>query len=264
MGVSRPLYALVRLLLTPILRLWFRVRISGGEHLPAQGAAIIAANHKGFLDPFFIALATRRHLRYMAKAELFRWASSWLLVRLGAFPVRRGAADTDALETARVILGQGGLIVIFPEGTRVAESDVLGSPHHGAGRLALETGTPIVPVAIAGTSHLWFSPIPKLRRVQIAFLAPVDVVDVSSARDALSQLIDVQVWPAVQREYGRLLARPGLIAAALAAIGIGGLVAGRQRRTSRKPRIIRLVEPPKRRWSPPLGRSRPRRAMRRR
>jgi 1-acyl-sn-glycerol-3-phosphate acyltransferase len=250
-GVSRPLYALVRLLLTPILRLWFRVRISGAEHLPAQGAAIIAANHKGFLDPFFVAMATRRHLRYMAKAELFRAAPSWLLVRLGAFPVRRGAADADALETARVILSQGGLIVIFPEGTRVAEADVLGSPHHGAGRLALETGTPIVPVAIAGTSRLWFSPIPKLRRVQVAFLAPVDVVDVSSARDALSQLIDVQVWPAVQREYGRLLARPGPTATALAAIGIGGLLAGRHRRTRRKPRI-RLVAPHRRsrpRWA---------------
>jgi 1-acyl-sn-glycerol-3-phosphate acyltransferase len=139
------------------------------------------------------------------------------------------------------------------------QSDVLGSPHHGAGRLALETGAPIVPVAIAGTSHVWFSPIPKLRRVQVAFLAPVDVVDVSSARNAISQLIDVQAWPAVQREYGRLLARPGLIATILAAIGIGGLVTGSQRRTKRRPRIIRLVEPPRLRW-----RSRRRRALWRR
>lgn len=251
-------------MLTPILRLWFRLRISGAEHIPPQGAAILAANHKGYLDPLFIALATPRHLRYMAKAELFRGVSSWLLVRVGAFPVRRGAADADALETARVILEQGGVIAIFPEGTRVVESDVLGSPHHGAGRLAVETGTPIVPVAIAGTAHVWFSPIPKLRRVQVAFLAPVDVVDISSARDALSQLMDVEVWPAVQQEYGRLLARPGLIATALAALGIGGLVAGRRRRTRRQPHIIRVVEPPKRRWGARLGRSRRRRAVWRR
>jgi 1-acyl-sn-glycerol-3-phosphate acyltransferase len=233
-GTSLPLYALVRRVLAPTLRLWFRVEISGAEHLPAQGAAIVAANHKGFLDPLFIALATRRHLRFMAKAELFRGPLSWLFVRLGAFPVRRGAADADALETARVILGQGGLVVIFPEGTRVQQADVLGAPHHGAGRLALETGTPMVPVAIAGTAHLWFSPIPKLRRVQVAFLAPVEVVDASSARDALSQLIDVQVWPEVQREYGRLLARPGLMATALAAIGIGGLLAGRRHAKGRR------------------------------
>lgn len=260
MAVALPLYALVRRVLVPILRLWFRVEISGAEHLPAQGAAIVVANHKGFLDPLFIALATRRQLRYMAMAELFRGAFSWLLVRLGAFPVRRGAADADALQTARVILGQGGLVVIFPEGTRVRQSDVLGSPHHGAGRLALETGAPIVPVAIAGTSRLWLSPIPRLRRVQVAFLAPVDVVDASAARDALSQLIDVQVWPAVRREYGRLLARPGLIATALAAIGIGGFLTGRQRRTRGRPRVIRLVEPPKRRRRGPFGRSSSRRA----
>jgi 1-acyl-sn-glycerol-3-phosphate acyltransferase len=241
-GVLRPLYAFVRMVLEPLLRAWFRVRISGAEHIPPSGAAIIAPNHKSFLDAFFIALATRRHLRYMAKAELFSRPFARLLVRLGAFPVRRGAADAEALETCRAILGRGGLVVVFPEGTRVDEPDALGSPHHGAGRLALETGAPIVPAAITGTHRLWLGPIPKPRRVQVAFLEPVQVVEVDTARDALSELIDRRVWPAVQEEYGRLAATPGLVAAALTIIGAGGLVARRQRK-GRSPRLLGKLEP---------------------
>ena len=136
-GVSRPLYALVRFLLVPLLRLYFRMHISGAEHIPAKGAAILAPNHKSFYDSFFLAMATRRHLRFMGKAELFEGAKGRLLVRLGAFPVNRGEADAEALETARTVLRQGGLLALFPEGTRVRDPATLGSPRRGACRLAL-------------------------------------------------------------------------------------------------------------------------------
>jgi 1-acyl-sn-glycerol-3-phosphate acyltransferase len=229
----------------PLLRLWFRVRVSGAEHIPAEGPVIIAPNHKNFLDAFFIGIATRRHVRYMAKVELFKGPLAWLFSRLGAFPVRRGEADAEALATARAILGSGGLVVVFPEGTRVEQPDALGSPHHGAGRLALETGAPIVPAAITGTSHLGRGALPKLRRVQLAFLPPV--IPAPTARpDVVSELIDERVWPAVQEEYGRLRARPGLVVAGLAAIGIGGgLMARRQLEAKRKPRLLGKVEPRK-------------------
>ena len=124
---------------------------------------------------------------------------------------------------------------MFPEGTRVDEPDALGSPHHGAGRLARETGAPIVPTAILGTSHLWLGPIPKPRRIDVSFLAPVTV-------DA-PEHIDERVWPAVQEEYGRLRATPGVIAAALAAAGLGGLLARRQLERSRPPRLLGVVMP---------------------
>ena len=161
-GVSPPLYAFVRALATIFLRGWFRFRATGIEHVPAEGPAIVAPNHKNFLDPFFVGLALHRHVRFMAKVELFRGPLAWLLKRLGAFPVRRGAADDEALETSRAILAAGGLVVVFPEGTRIADPDALGSPHHGAGRLALETGAPIVPAAITGTAHLWRGALAKL------------------------------------------------------------------------------------------------------
>jgi len=244
-GVSHPLYAFVRPLAIAVLRLWFRVRISGTEHIPADGPAIVAPNHKNFLDAFFIGLATRRHVRYMAKVELFKAPLGWLFLRLGAFPVRRGEADAEALETARTILAGGGLVVVFPEGTRVAQPDALGSPHHGAGRLALETGAPIVPAAITGTSHLWRGAIPRRKRVQLAFL-PAVAPERSAGRAEVSELIDERVWPAIEEEYGRLRANPGLIAAGLAALGLGGgLLAKRRLEASRKPRLLGKVEPRK-------------------
>jgi 1-acyl-sn-glycerol-3-phosphate acyltransferase len=243
--VSRPLYAFVRLQATVVLRVWFRVRVTGAEHVPADGAAIVAPNHKNFLDAFFVGIAVRRHVRYMAKVELFKGPLGWLFLRLGAFPIRRGEADAEALQTAHEILAGGGLVVVFPEGTRVEEPDALGSPHHGAGRLALETGAPIIPAAITGTSRLWRGAFPKLKRVQLAFL-PAVAPEPSEKRDEVSGLIDDRVWPAGREEYGRLRANPGLIAAGLAAIGIGGgLLAKRQLEARRKPRLLGKVEPRK-------------------
>jgi 1-acyl-sn-glycerol-3-phosphate acyltransferase len=242
-GVSARLYALVRSLVVPLLRLWFRVRISGAEHIPADGAAIIAPNQESFLDAFFVATATRRHVRYMAKTELFRGPLGWLFLRLGAFPVRRGEADAEAIETARLILEQGGLLVVFPEGTRIEEFDALGSPHHGAGRLALETGAPIVPAAISGTGHLWLGPVPKPRRVHLTFLDPLDMQHLAGRPDAVTELVDRKLWPAVRQEYGRQLARPGLPLAALAAIGLGGGLLARRRARARTPRLLGVVEP---------------------
>jgi len=240
-GVAPRSYAFVRLLAVVVLRLWFRVRISGREYLPTGSSAILAPNHKNFLDAFFLGIATRRHVRYMAKVELFKGPLGWLLVRLGAFPVRRGEADAEALETARAILTSGGLVVVFPEGTRVEQPDALGSPHHGAGRLALATGAPIVPAAITGTSHLWRGALPRLKRVQLAFL-PAVAPEPAAGPDQVSAVIDDRVWPAVREEYGRLRARPGLIAV----LGVGGgLLAKRRLEARRQPRLLSKVEPRK-------------------
>jgi 1-acyl-sn-glycerol-3-phosphate acyltransferase len=230
-GVSRPLYALVRALLVPFLRLWFRMRVSGAEHIPEEGAAIVAPNHKSFWDSFFIGVCTRRHLRFMGKTELFEGPWGRLLVRLGAFPVRRGQSDEDALETARAILRQGGLLALFPEGTRVRDPDQLGHPKRGAGRLALESGAPLVPAAITGTDHLFLGPIPKPKRVQLAFSAPIPVSELAATPEGAGELVERTLWPEVEHEFRRLRSRPGLVAAGLATLGLGlGLAARRRRR----------------------------------
>ncbi len=243
-GFSAPFYGVVRALASAVLRTWLRVRVSGANHIPTDGGVIVAPNHKNFLDPFFIGIATRRHVRFMAKIELFKGPLAWLFLRLGAFPIRRGESDADALDTAAAVLSAGGLVVVFPEGTRVEQPDALGAPRHGAGRLAVETGVPIVPAAITGTSHLWCGALPKLRRVQIAFLPPLEAAPAAPGRDRASELIDDRVWPAVQKQYGLLSAKPGLVLAALTAAGIGGgVLAKRRLGASRQPRLLGRLEP---------------------
>jgi 1-acyl-sn-glycerol-3-phosphate acyltransferase len=230
-GVSRPLYAVVRSFVGPLFRVYFHMHVAGAEHVPSKGAVIIAPNHKSFFDSFFIAVCTRRRIRFMGKAELFEGRHGRLLVRLGAFPVQRGAADEEALETARIILRNGEALALFPEGTRVPDPDRLGPPRRGAPRLALETGAPLVPAAITGTEHLFAGPMPLPRRVQVAFAEPIPVAPRDEATpEEAGKLLEEQLWPTVAVEFHRLYARPGLIAAALAAVGLAGVVAARHRR----------------------------------
>ncbi len=150
-GVSVMLYLLVRGILQPFFHVYFRMRRLGMEHVPRSGPVIFAANHRSFLDPFVIGTLTRRPVYYVAKKELFTHpVAGWLLNRLGAFPIDRGAGDQQAMETARRILERGDCVVIFPEGTRTRPGP-LGQPRRGVGRLALQTGAPVVPVAVLGT-----------------------------------------------------------------------------------------------------------------
>jgi 1-acyl-sn-glycerol-3-phosphate acyltransferase len=190
----------------------------------------VAPNHKSFWDSFFIGVCVRRHLRFMGKTELFEGPSGRLLVKLGAFPVQRGEADEDALETAREILRQGGLLALFPEGTRVRDPERLGHRRRAAGRLALESGAPIVPCAITGTDHLFLGPVPKPKRVQISFGDPLAVHRLVSTPEGAGELVENTLWPQVEVEFRRLRARPGLIAAAIAALGVGGGLFVRRRR----------------------------------
>src|ERR671933_1244813 len=151
-GVNPVVYWLARAVLQPFFHVWFRLSRIGREHIPAQGPVILASNHRSFLDPFVIAVMTRRPIYFVAKKELFLFhpVVSWLLSSLGAFPIDRGASDQEAMATARAVLERGDAVLMFPEGTRIRPG-ALGRPKRGVGRLALETGAPVVPVAVIGT-----------------------------------------------------------------------------------------------------------------
>jgi 1-acyl-sn-glycerol-3-phosphate acyltransferase len=217
-------YWIVRGLITPFFLAWFRLRRVGREYIPEHGPVLLASNHRSFSDPFMIGLCLGRPLRFVAKIELFdkRW-KAWLLLALGAFPVRRGESDELAMETARLILEQGGAVGIFPEGTRVRPGP-LGEPRRGVGRLALETGAPIVPVAIHGTEDIRRGWLIRPRRVSIrcgrplTFPRPLD----REPRHGLSQEIANRVWSCVSLQWEWLGGLPPLRRAVVVGAGSWG------------------------------------------
>ena len=226
-GSNPVLYFLVRLLLIPLMRLVFGLTATGTGNIPKSGPVVIAPNHKSFWDAFFIAAVIRRRVHFMGKAELFKGWRGRLFVALGGFPVLRGASDAEAIETSRAILERGDVLALFPEGTRVPDPEKLGIPRRGATRLAIETGAVIVPTAITGTEkRRWHLP----RRVRIAFGEPVPVTDLSPTPEHAGLLLEQTVWPTIADDYHRLRASPGLVAAGLAAVGIGYAIHRRRNR----------------------------------
>ena len=150
-GVNPIVYWLTRAVLQPFAHLYWRLSRIGREHIPAEGPVLLVCNHRSIIDPFIIGLCSRRPIYYVAKEEIFRnRLLGWFVSSLGAFPVRRGAADADMIETAKAILERGDPVLMFPEGTRTRPGP-LGKPKRGVGRLALETGATVVPVAMIGT-----------------------------------------------------------------------------------------------------------------
>ena len=202
-GPVMPVYWVVRAILQPFFHVYFRLRRMGLEHVPKEGPVLLAANHRSFSDPFMIGCCLGRPLRFVAKIELFdkRW-KAWMLLALGAFPIRRGEADEEAMETARIILEQGGAVGIFPEGTRVRPGP-LGEPRRGVGRLALETGAPIVPVAVAGTEDIRRGWRIRPRRVTVRcgralrFPRPLD----REPRQTAAQEISNRVWSCISLQW---------------------------------------------------------------
>jgi 1-acyl-sn-glycerol-3-phosphate acyltransferase len=132
----------------------FRARASNAEKVPHTGPVILAPNHFSFMDHFFAGAFIRRRVRFMAKSQLFARPMQFVYSHGGVFPVRRGYQDEDAFLTANGILARGGAIVMYSEGGRSRTGALSEQPKRGIGRLALESGAPVVPVAIHGSSRV--------------------------------------------------------------------------------------------------------------
>ena len=170
-------YSFVALVSWPLLRLAFRYRADGAEHLPADGGYVLAAGHVSNLDPWALGLALwpRRFLRFMAKSELFWFPLGQIASAAGAFKVHRGRADRDAIDTAIRLAQEGHVIAMFPEGTRRRKGlrkKYEAQAHTGAARIAIEAGVPLVPAGIKGTNGLR-----RLERWQVRYGPPVEVSD---------------------------------------------------------------------------------------
>lgn len=147
------MYEVVRVVLTPLLLLFYRTRAIDTDRVPAQGPAIVAPNHFSFWDHFFIAVYLRRKVQFMAKSQLFTPPLQFVFSHGGVFPILRGRRDEEAFKTAHAVLERGGIVVMYAEGGR-SRTGELGEPKPGIGRLALESGVPVVPTAIAGSARV--------------------------------------------------------------------------------------------------------------
>lgn len=149
-------YWLLKVVLTPIFHLLWRVRVEGREHVPSDGAAVLAANHQSFCDSLFLPLVVPRKVTYLAKAEYFDSPkTAWFFRVLGQIPIRRdgGKEAERALQTAAEALCEGKLVAIYPEGTRTLD-EFVHRGRTGVARLSRECGVPVVPVGIQGTGDV--------------------------------------------------------------------------------------------------------------
>jgi 1-acyl-sn-glycerol-3-phosphate acyltransferase len=171
------MYHLVGLLTAGPIRRLFRFKSKGEEHLPREGGFVLSAGHHSNLDPWPLGLPLypERQLRFMAKSEMYRYPPlRWVLSNAGAFPVRRGMGDEEAMRKAVELAKAGEVVAIFPEGTRRSKGRKKrkARPRSGAARVALAAGVPLVPAAIGGTESLM-----KLRPLRVAYGPPVPLDD---------------------------------------------------------------------------------------
>jgi len=189
-----PVYLLAGAISWPFVKVGYRLRARGVENLP-EGGFVLAANHTSNLDPWPLALPLfpRRQVRFMAKSELFNPVLKPILVGGGAFPVRRGEADVDAIHRAVELVEDGQIVVMFPEGTRRKKGlrkKYEARAHTGTARIALTADVPLVPAAIKGTDRLT-----RLGPLRVAYGPPIPLDDLRgreiapAAREATDRLM---------------------------------------------------------------------------
>ncbi len=166
------LYRIGRLLFRILFAVLYRLRAIGREHVPADGAVVLCANHTSFWDPPVLGTPLPRKVHFMAKAELFDIpVLGFLIARVGAFPVKRGGVSRESIRLAVSLLKEGSVVGIFPEGTR---SNAGGTGQKGAASLALKSGAIVIPVAIIGDYKLF-------RRMTIVYGKPLDMSEFAAA-----------------------------------------------------------------------------------
>lgn len=240
------LLEVARLILVPLCMILYRVRASATVNVPAGGAAIIAPNHFSTLDHFFVAMYLRRRVRFMAKSQLFKGPLAPVLKHVGAFPVRRGQRDEEAMRTALSVLARGGVVVIYPEGGRSRTEALAERARPGVGRLALESGAPVIPVAIHGSQWARNWRRGQLPRIAVRYGQPVTYargdLEREAGRERWQEVADDvlarirALWQELDSERGR---KPSERIAALPA----GVVAEARRRAEALPPIVGAIHP---------------------
>ena len=150
-------YEFVRVVTSLYAYIVLRARSTNAQRVPERGPVILAPNHFSYMDHFLVGIFIRRKVRFMAKSQLFKPGSQWIYKQGGVFPVRRGARDEEAFITAETILAGGGAVAMYPEGGRSRTGDLADRVRPGIGRLVLDSGAPVVPIAIHGSAKISFA-----------------------------------------------------------------------------------------------------------
>jgi 1-acyl-sn-glycerol-3-phosphate acyltransferase len=200
-------YTAARIVVTLPTILLYRVTAQGRKNVPRRGAAVLAPNHFSQADHFFVGVYLWRKVRFMAKSQLFGPPVLTYILKVGgAFPVRRGHRDEKAFETAYEILRQGELLLIYAEGGR-SRSRELGTAKPGIGRVALESGAPIIPTAIHGSAGVRGWKRMRFPRVTVAYGEPLTFpVEAEPSRERQQEVAD-QIFARVRELYEELVTR---------------------------------------------------------
>lgn len=207
-------YEAAHLLTTLYAWTLFRARTISSDNVPPSGPVILAPNHFSFMDHFFVGSAIRRKVRFMAKSQLFARPMQWIYSHGGVFPVRRGHRDEEAFRTANTILAGGGCIAMYCEGGRSRTAKLAERAKPGIGRLALQSGAVVVPVAIHGSSHVRNWRRLQFPKVTVQFGEPFRYERVDAPTREQQQATADEIFEAITSLYAGLEAhgRSGVVA----------------------------------------------------
>jgi 1-acyl-sn-glycerol-3-phosphate acyltransferase len=197
-------YDAVRYLTTLYSWAFFRLRGIASENVPATGPVILAPNHFSFMDHFFLGVSLRRKVRFMAKSQLFQPPMQWIYTHGGVFPVRRGYADEEAFTTAGGILARGGTVAMYCEGGRSRTGSLSEEPKRGIGRLALESGATVVPVAIHGSSRVRNWKRLQFPKVTVLYGDPIRWERIEAPTREQQQAVANDIFAEIRGLYGEL------------------------------------------------------------
>ncbi|MEA2278781.1 MAG: 1-acyl-sn-glycerol-3-phosphate acyltransferase [Solirubrobacteraceae bacterium] len=197
-------YEIVRVVTSLYAWIFFRARAIDAERTPPSGPVILAPNHFSFMDHFFLGAAVRRKVRFMAKSQLFKRPMQFVFSHGGVFPVRRGYRDEEAFVTAGTILDAGGCVAMYCEGGRSRTGRLGDKARPGIGRLALESGAMIVPIAIHGSSRVRNWKRLQFPKVTVQFGEPFRYERVAEPTRDQQQAVADAIFAAIRSLYGEL------------------------------------------------------------
>ncbi len=208
-----PMYEVVRLCTTVYALTFFRAQCISSEKVPQTGPVILAPNHFSFMDHFFLGAFVRRKVRFMAKSQLFKSPLQFIYTHGGVFPVRRGVRDEDAFITAHSVLERGGCIAMYPEAGRSRTGKLAEKPKPGIGRIALESGAAVVPVAIHGSSRVRNWKKLDFPKVTVQYGDPIRFEQVADSTRDQQQVVAEEIFAEIKRLYAGLetLGRRGVM-----------------------------------------------------